>query len=240
MGVRLAALCWDADDSDLLAGFWAALLERHRDGPLVQPPDDSGFEILFVASAPGVDRAVGRTRNWTHPDLTSDSPEQQRALVERALALGASHLDVGQRPDEPHVVLADPEGNEFCLVEPENRFLAGCGRFGALAGSGTRAAGLFWSAALDWPLVWDQGEQTAIQSPAGGTKITWDGEGFDPVDHTGHPPNRLHFELTTTEFDVQVPRLIGLGATRAEGSVERAGPAVLLDPDGKPFTVRAS
>ena len=37
--------------------------------------------------------------------------------MERALATGASHLDVGQLPEEEHVVLADPEGNEFCVVE---------------------------------------------------------------------------------------------------------------------------
>ena len=69
-------------------------------------------------------------------------------------------------------MLADPEGNEFCIIEPDNNFLADCGFIGALACDGSQQAGYFWSEALDWPLVWDQGQQTAIRSPHGGPKIT--------------------------------------------------------------------
>lgn len=57
-----------------------------------------------------------------------------------ALDLGASHLDVGQRPEEEHIVLADPEGSAFCVIEPGNAFLAGCGLLGEIAGDGTGAA----------------------------------------------------------------------------------------------------
>ena len=49
-----------------------------------------------------------------HVDLTSTSLEDQQQAVARALRLGARHLDVGQGPEAEHVVLADPEGNEFC------------------------------------------------------------------------------------------------------------------------------
>ena len=41
------------------------------------------------------------------------------------LRLGASHLNIGQPADEGHIVLADPEGNEFCVIEPDNAYLAG-------------------------------------------------------------------------------------------------------------------
>jgi glyoxalase superfamily protein len=58
--------------------------------------------------------------------------------VARALELGARHLDVGRLPEEGHVVLADPEGNEFCVIEPGNGFLAGCGFIGALACDGSQ------------------------------------------------------------------------------------------------------
>ena len=67
-----------------------------------------------------------------HFDLTSTSLEDQQQTVARALELGGRHIDIGQRPEEDHVVLADPEGNEFCVIEPGNNFLADCGFIGAL------------------------------------------------------------------------------------------------------------
>jgi hypothetical protein len=73
-------------------------------------------------------------------------------------------------------VLADPEGSEFCIIEPSNRFLASCPRLGAVNCDGTRALGCFFSEALGWPLVSDLDEETAIQAPDGtGPKITWSG-----------------------------------------------------------------
>jgi len=99
-----------------------------------------------------------------HFDLTSSSAEDQRRTVDLALQLGARPFDVGQRGDEGHVVLADPEGNEFCVIGPDNAFLAGTARIGALAGEGMPEVGFFWSRVLGWPLVWDQDGETAIQS----------------------------------------------------------------------------
>ncbi len=55
--------------------------------------------------------------NRVHLHLTSASHGDQHRTVATALRLGASHLDVGQLPEEEHVVLADPEGNEFCVIE---------------------------------------------------------------------------------------------------------------------------
>jgi hypothetical protein len=106
-----------------------------------------------------------------HPTSASESDQQR--TVATALGLGAGHLDVGRRPEEGHVVLADPEGNEFGVIEPGNAFLAGCGFLGELACDGTREVGLLWSKALAWPLVWDQNQETATQSPLGGTKVAW-------------------------------------------------------------------
>lgn len=57
--------------------------------------------------------------------------------------LGARHLDVGQRPEEGHVVLADPAGNDFCVIEPGNSFLGDCGFLGELACDGSRDVGVF-------------------------------------------------------------------------------------------------
>ena len=80
--------------------------------------------------------------NQMHFDLTSTSLEDQQQTVARALELGGRHIDVGQLPEEGHVVLADPEGNEFCVIEPGNNFLADCGFIGALACDGSQEVGL--------------------------------------------------------------------------------------------------
>jgi hypothetical protein len=53
------------------------------------------------------------SKNRLHIDLR---PDDQAAEVDRLIALGASHVDVGQG-DVPWVVLADPEGNEFCVLQ---------------------------------------------------------------------------------------------------------------------------
>jgi hypothetical protein len=56
-----------------------------------------------------------RAKNRLHFDL---NPDDQEAEVERLVALGATRVNVGQPADAPHVVLADPEGNEFCVLPP--------------------------------------------------------------------------------------------------------------------------
>lgn len=168
-----------------------------------------------------------------HPDLTSASLEDQRATVQRALALGGRLVDIGPRGDEGHVVLGDPEGDEFCVIEPDNRFLAECGFFGALACDGSQAVGCFWSEALGWPLVWDQDEETASRSPHGGPKITWGGLPLDPK--VGR--DRLRFELGADDPAADVERLVTLGATRL-GPVDGVR-VELADPEGGEFSVLA-
>jgi hypothetical protein len=155
--------------------------------------------------------------------------------VETALRLGARHLDVGQRPEEGHVVLADPEGNAYCVIEPGNAYLAGCGFLGELACEGTREVGLFWSEALGWPLVWDQDQETAIQSPHGGTKVAWGGPPVAPAQGN----NRQRFDLVAPagEQGAEVDRLVSLGAARL--AVNEDGVVQLRDPDRHEFSVRA-
>jgi predicted enzyme related to lactoylglutathione lyase len=229
-------LSFDANDPHRLARFWAGLLDREladdRDGGTgLLPDDNSGFRLRFV---PSQEQKTGQNR--MHFDLTSTSLDDQQRTAAKALELGGRHIDVGQLPEEEHVVLADPEGNEFCVIEPGNEFLADCGFIGALACDGSQKVGYFWSDALGWPLVWDQDQETAIQSPNGGPKITWGGPPLMPK--TGK--NRLHFDLTpATDGDQQaeVDRLISLGATRldiGQGEVDRV---VLADPDGNEFCV---
>ena len=236
MTCHLLALCFDANDPLRLARFWSGVLdwemaEDPQDGIALLPGDDTGFGIRFL---PAQQQKAGQ--NQMHFDLTSASLADQQQTVAKSLGLGARHIDIGQRPEEGHVVLADPEGNEFCVIEPGNNFLADCGFIGALAGNGSQEVGYFWSEALSWPLVWDQDEETAIRSPHGGPKITWGGPPLMPK--TGK--NRLHFDLAPPVHGDQqgeVDRLVSLGATRIDIGQGEVSWVVMADPDGHEFCV---
>ncbi len=226
MTVRLAALEFDALAPGALAGFWGRLLGREigNDGVTLAGHRDTDFDLHFVPT----DTAKSAW-NRMHFDLTSASIEDQQRIVELALSLGARHFDVGQRGDEGHVVLADPEGNEFCVIEPGNNFLADTARIGALAGDGSREVGHFWSDMLGWPLVWDQDEETAIQSPGGGTKITWGGPPVSPKRGRG----RLRWVLESHgSIREEVARIQTLGAVMLSTAAARIECA---DPDGNEF-----
>jgi hypothetical protein len=168
-----------------------------------------------------------------HLHLTSSGLDDQRKTVEKVLRLGGRHLDVGQGPDDQFVVLADPGGNEMCVIEPDNNYLAGTGYLGEVTCDGTRAVGLFWRDALGWPLVWDENEQTAIQSPFGGTKLSWDRWTLEPKNGR----NRQRFDLVTADPISEATRLISLGATRI---ADLADGVELADPDGNEFDLRAA
>ncbi|GGO72010.1 VOC family protein [Nonomuraea cavernae] len=236
MTSQLVALCFDANDPLALARFWAGVLgwemaDDPRDGIALLPSDDTGFRIRCL---PSQEKKIGP--NQMHFDLTSTSLDDQRQTVARALRLGARHIDVGQRPEEDHVVLADPEGDEFCVIGPDNEFLADCGFVGALACDGSQEVGYFWSEALGWPLVWDQDQETAIRSPHGGPKITWGGPPVMPK--TGK--NRLHFDLAPPahgDQQAEVDRLVSLGASRVDIGRRGVSHVVMADPDGNEFCV---
>jgi hypothetical protein len=237
MTSQLYAICFNATRPSELAQFWSGVLGRKiADAPdddiAILRSDTAAFRIRFQPSqAPKVGQ------NQAHFDLTSASAADQQYTVARALELGGRHIDVGQRPEEGHVVLADPDGNEFCVIAAGNKFLADTGFIGALACEGSQEVGYFWSNVLKWPLVWDQDLETAIQPPNGGTKITWSGS---PVAHKAGA-NRVYLELalpTDSDWEAEVERLMSLGAT-CTGESER-GRVLMLDPDGNEFALRIS
>ena len=236
MTAHLVALCIDANDPHRLARFWAGLLDREisGDGLTLVPSDGTELTIRFEPTS-----QPKRGLNQMHLHLTSTSVAHQQATVARALALGGGHLDVGQGPEEEHVVLADPEGNEFCVIEPGNSFLADCGFVGELACDGSPEVGHFWSQALGWPLVWDQDQETAIQSPQGGMKIAWGGPPM--VARTGR--KRLHLDVAPAAYGnrrAEVARLVSLGATCIDIDLGGDGTVVMADPDGNEFCVLSS
>lgn len=230
MGLRFVAVTYDDPHPRGAAAFWAILLGRERvveaDGASV-PGEETQIGLRFVyGEAPRPDA------HRLHVHLTSSTLEDQRRTVDQALRHGARHVDVGQLPDETHVVLADPGGRSFCVIEPGNNYLTGCGFFGEVTCAGSRAVGRFWSDALEWPIVWDRGEQIAIQSPLGrGPKIAWDGPPVVP--ESGW--NIVRFDVAASEPAAEAQRLIALGASevgRRDGVIE------MTDVDGNRLTIQ--
>ncbi|MPZ73736.1 MAG: VOC family protein [Nitriliruptorales bacterium] len=237
---RLVALCVEAVDPIRVARFWAAVLQwdvdqasRHgdsHDAVGVVSPDRKTIRMLFLPV-----QARKANKNAIHLDLSSSSLDDQSEAVAKFIERGAQHIDVGQRPEESHVVLADPEGNEFCVLEPGNSFVDNRSRFGSITCDGSPEVGHFWSAALGWPLVWDQDGETAIRaSDATGPFITWGG----PTP-TSDMPRRWHFDITPLDGgqEAEVERLISLGAIPVKTAGGDPARVVLADPDQNPFCV---
>jgi predicted enzyme related to lactoylglutathione lyase len=235
----LDAVTFDANDPDRIARFWGGLLGWElTDDPegavALAGSDEAGFGLRFRPTD-----EPKTLQNRIHFDLTSASADEMQETVARALSLGASHIDIGQRPEEGHVVLADPDGNEFCVLPAGNRFLEGCGFLGAVNCDGSQEVGYFWGEALGWPLVWDQDEETAIQAPRGGPKMAWGGPPLMPKP----PKNRIHLDLVPTggrDQHSEVERLLSLGARRIDIGQGDVDWVVMTDPDGNEFCVRGS
>jgi predicted enzyme related to lactoylglutathione lyase len=236
MTSRLVSLCLDANDPLRLARFWAVALHWDIDAETddeigLVPTDQTQFGILFE---PVTERKTAKNR--IHLDLTARSVDDQSETVAVLLELGARHIDIGQDPHEPHVVLADPEGNEFCVIAPDNNFLGDCERLGAINCEGLPAVGYFWSAALGWPLVWDQDDETAIRAPDGsGPLITW-----SPPVSPKSAKNRLHLDIApppSVDQRTEIERLISLGATRIDIGQADVDWEVMADPEGNEFCV---
>jgi hypothetical protein len=114
MSLLLQATCIDTIDPAPLARWWAELLGwsiTDEDEEVVELTPPSGqWPLLVFCRVPDVKSG----KNRLHLDLT---PDDQDAEVARAEALGARRVDIGQGA-ETWVVLADPEGNEFCILRP--------------------------------------------------------------------------------------------------------------------------
>jgi catechol 2,3-dioxygenase-like lactoylglutathione lyase family enzyme len=235
MATRLWSVVFDANDRVALARFWAAALGwvyGEDQGHSSVSGGDGTLRRLEFVTAPNEKQSA----NWMHFDLTSTSIEDQRATVERLVELGARHIDVGQGPDSDHFVLADPEGNEFCVLEPGNNFVDDDGLLGSLTCDGSPAVGYFWSEVLGWPLVWDQDDETAIRSRDGGQFITFGG----PPEAPKHGKNRLHIDIAPPkdgDQQAEVDRLVSLGATRIDIGQGDVSWVVMADPDGNEFCV---
>jgi predicted enzyme related to lactoylglutathione lyase len=122
MPVTLHHVVVDAHDLPKLARFWTQALgwtvlsERPREiviGPDVTAP----VGICFM---PVTDPKT--VKNRVHLDLTTSATDRDKE-IERLIALGARRVDIGQTGNESWTVLADPEGNEFCVIRPKTTLI---------------------------------------------------------------------------------------------------------------------
>jgi predicted enzyme related to lactoylglutathione lyase len=121
MTSRIAVLTLDAQDPARVADFWCQVLgwvvhDRNSDGVVTIAPVGArpGADGMAIDVVPVPEPKTSKNR--LHVDLRADGVSRDEEL-NRLLALGAQRVDVGQAPDVSWVVLADPEGNEFCLLQ---------------------------------------------------------------------------------------------------------------------------
>ncbi|WP_067659826.1 VOC family protein [Nocardia harenae] len=232
MSTRLVYVAVRAQRPRALAEFWAGLLGwtvtlDRADRVDIAPPDPGlpGPALTFRPGPP--DATAHTTPNRLHLDLASHGPRQQEARVRRALDLGGRHLDIGQGA-VPWVVLADPEGNEFCVLEPRPEY-AGTGALAAVVVGAAAPARLaaFWSAASGWPIV-REGTVAGLRSP---TEL---GSWLEFIPHPGPGDDRLHLELGTRTPSTAAERLTAAGAVPRPGP-NPCGGTRFTDPGHNPF-----
>ena len=241
MPTRLVHLVLDANDPPRLARFWAGALgwevsEDSADEIDVSPP---GFDYPSPAALPLVFIPVAEPKtgqNRVHLDLASSSAEHQAELVRRVRDLGATPADVGQG-EVPWAVLADPEGNEFCVLEPRPVY-RDTGPVAAVIVDCADPQGLtpFWAAAAGFTARGWDGQLSQLRSPSD--------EG--PYLELLHNPreklvkNRMHLDVAPYAGDdhaAEVTRLRHAGATDADVGQGEVSWVVLADPEGNEFCV---
>jgi len=244
MGLRLVQVNFKARDDAALGRFWAAALGWTVSG--AGRGVTNAAPVGFVWTDPNAPVCVdvvavpdpGTVRGRLHIDLATTSAAHQAELVARLKELGATPADVGQG-DVPWTVLADPEGNEFCVLEPREIYRD----TGAIAAvvvdcADPRAMARFWGEAMDWTRheVTDDHARLRAARDAGPYLEFLRTPGGKTVG------KRVHLDLVPYRGDGQaaeVARLKTLGATPADVGQGDVPWVVLADPEGNEFCVLA-
>ena len=237
MGLQLGWWTVDALDAPALARFWEGLLGWPRlftddSGVALVPelPPTLGRGFLLYA-----DHGTGPKQHKNRAHLDLRGPDQA-ALVARAIELGAAPVDVGQGDDVSWEVLADPEGNEFCILaapadEPSVE------EWVLDANDVERVAG-FWASLLGWEVVDSDDAAIELRDPA----RTADGLLILRTTDEKRGKNRVHPDLFPDQpgeeaRQAEVERALSLGATRADIGQGDVQWSVLADPEGNEFCV---
>ena len=241
MPTRAVHLVIDAADPSRLASFWAAALDWHvtDDEPDEADVEPAGFDYPGPAALPLVFIRVPEpkvTKNRTHLDLATRSAEHQAAEVDRLLALGAVRVDIGQG-QVPWEVMADPEGNEFCVLEPRNIYLDATPVAAVVVDSADPpSAARFWAAAAGWTPHESGPDFASLREPGGiGPFLE-----FLRVTDAKTVKNRVHIDVAPPpggDVGTEVQRLVLAGAAAADVGQSDVQWVVLADPEGNEFCV---
>ncbi|MEU0783881.1 VOC family protein [Streptomyces sp. NPDC006173] len=245
MALRPVQVNMKAVDVSAVGRFWAEALDWHvssgRSGVtrLVAPagfvwpdPDVVGVDVVPVPEPKTA------AKNRVHLDLATTSAAHQTELVVRLQALGATPADVGQG-DVPWTVLADPEGNEFCVLEPREIY-RDTGPIAAVVVdcADPRAMARFWDAAMDWTPHEVSDDHASLRSARGtGPYLE-----FLRTPEATAGEDRVHLDLLPYPGDdkeAEVARLRALGATDLDLGQGDVPWTCLSDPEGHAFCVLA-
>jgi len=242
--VRLQSVTIDARDPSALAHWWAEVLgwslTADDDGDFaLEPPTDDPLasfpELVFIRVEHPEE---GRDR--IHLDLATESIEHQERWVAELVAKGATSADVGQPDDAPFTVLADPEGNPFCVLDPRPEYGEPGGIASiVLAAHDARAIRDVWREATGWNLERDDPDWVILRRPDGG------GPMLDlltrPTMARCEAKDRIHLDVAPAADESQddaVARLLAAGATHAEvGQGADVTWVVLADPEGNELCI---
>ena len=241
MALRLVQVNVRARDDVALGRFWAEALgwALSSEGPGVtniEPPGssypDPSALFIDVVAVPEPETV----RDRAHLDLASTSAVHQAALVARLRELGATPADVGQG-EVPWQVLADPEGNLFCVLEPRALY-SDTGPVAAvvLNCQDPRALATFWGEATDW-VVYEVTDDFARLRSAQGVGPYLELVRTPAADRD---PTRVHLDLRPYPGDdlaAEVARLRARGATDVDIGQGDVPWTVLADPEGNEFCV---
>lgn len=244
MALRPVHVILKALDAAAVGRFWAEALGWSAYSPGVATyVGPAGGLVWPHPVAVGVDvvpvpEPRNAAKNRLHLDLATTSDSHQAELVARLKSLGATPVDVGQG-DVPWTVLADPEGNEFCVLEPREvyrdtgpiaRMVVDC--------ADPRAMARFWGEAVDWSLHEVTGERAVLRSAKGvGPYLE-----FLRTPEVRSVPDRVHLDLLPYPGDdkaAEVARLRALGATDLDVGQGDVPWTCLADPEGHEFCVLA-
>ncbi|TCM48992.1 hypothetical protein EV648_103260 [Kribbella sp. VKM Ac-2568] len=241
MATRLVQINMKARDDSALGGFWAEALgwRVSSEGPGVTNLEPDGFVYpdpvavcLDLIASP----EPKTVKNRVHVDLATTSAAHQAEVVTRLKDLGATPANVGQG-DVPWTVMADPEGNEFCVLDslyqdtgPIATVVVDC--------TDPRAMARFWGKAMDWTLYKVTDHNAVLRSAKGvgpylqflrtpDVKTVW---------------NRVHLDLRpypADDLEAEAARLRTLGATAIDLGQSDVPWTVLADPEGNEFCLLA-
>ena len=246
MATRLVQIHMKARDDSALGRFWAEALNWgvSSEAPGVTNLEPEGFvypDPAAICIDIVADPQPKTGKNRVHINLATTSAAHQANLVARLQELGATPADVGQ-DDVSWTVLADPEGNEFCVLEPRPIY-GDTGPIAAVVVDSADPAAMaqFWDEAMDWTVHEVTDDHAVLRSARGvgpylefvrtpGVKTVWN--------RAARP--RIHLDLRPylgDDQEAEAARLRARGATDIDFGQGDVPWTCLADPEGNEFCV---